>query len=53
MPDSSVEIYVEGDESALGEFIEWCRVGPSDAVVEDVSIDWVPAEDGLHGFVRR
>lgn len=53
MPDGSVEIHAEGDEAALGEFIEWCRVGPSDAVVEDVSVDWVPAEGGLRGFARR
>ena len=53
MPDSSVEIHAEGDAATLGEFIEWCRVGPSDAVVEDVSVDWVPAESGLRGFVRR
>ncbi|MCX6649695.1 MAG: acylphosphatase [Candidatus Bathyarchaeota archaeon] len=53
IPDGSVEIHVEGDEAALGEFLEWCRVGPSDAVVEDVSVDWVPAEGGLRGFMRR
>ena len=53
LPDGSVEIHAEGEDSSLGEFLEWCRVGPSDAVVEDVSVNWVQVEGGFRGFVRR
>jgi len=52
-PDGSVEIHVEGDEDALGEFINWCHVGSSKAVIEDVSVDWTSADGGFSGFMRR
>jgi acylphosphatase len=52
LPDGSVEIHAEGDDAALGEFVEWCRGGPSDAIVEVVSVDWVPTEGRFSGFAR-
>lgn len=33
-PDGSVYIEVEGEESALEEFLEWCSVGPEHAIVQ-------------------
>ena len=32
--DGSVYIEAEGDEDELAEFIEWCKVGPSQARVD-------------------
>ena len=32
--DGSVEIYAEGNESALHEFLSWCHKGPPSSTVE-------------------
>ncbi len=39
-PDGSVSIHAEGDRSMLEEFIAQLKVGPSHAVVRDVSVTW-------------
>ena len=36
-PDGSVYIEVEGEESALDKFLEWCKKGPERAEVEKVA----------------
>ena len=36
--DGSVLIEAEAEEAALQEFVAWCRKGPSNAVVKDVSV---------------
>jgi acylphosphatase len=38
-PDGSVYMEAEGDDSALAEFVLWCRKGPAYARVEDVKIE--------------
>lgn len=37
LPDGSVEAVVEGPESAVQQFIAWCRVGSAGAQVADVT----------------
>jgi acylphosphatase len=37
-PDGSVYIEAEGNETALAEFVKWCKTGPSYAHVEDVNV---------------
>jgi acylphosphatase len=37
--DGSVYIEAEGDSQNLDQFIEWCRRGPSRAVVTSCSVD--------------
>lgn len=37
-PDGTVFIEAEGDDFALGSFLEWCREGPEKAVVEKVDV---------------
>ncbi|WP_462281779.1 acylphosphatase [Salinivirga cyanobacteriivorans] len=49
MPDGAVYIEAEGTEEILGDFIAWCRKGPSMAFVEDVKIETEPAK-GYHNF---
>jgi acylphosphatase len=39
MYDGSVFIEVEGEEKNVNEFVEWCRKGPSRAVVENIEIN--------------
>jgi len=38
MPDGSVKIEAEGDEQKLNKYIEWCRIGPPRALVENIEI---------------
>ena len=49
MPDGSVEATVNGSEEAVHQFIEWCKKGPSRAVVAQVVVTPKP-DDGLTGF---
>ena len=37
-PDGSVAGHFEGDEEAVDAMVEWCRRGPSYAVVRDVAV---------------
>lgn len=38
--DKTVEISVEGDMEKLKQLIEWCKMGPPSARVENISVDW-------------
>jgi acylphosphatase len=38
LPDGSVWIVAEGEESVVQEFIEWCRHGPPLAKVTDIIV---------------
>jgi acylphosphatase len=37
-PDGSVRIEAEGTDEALERFLDWCRVGPPAAVVENLEV---------------
>ena len=37
-PDGSVLIDTEGEEEKLNKLIEWCKVGPTGAKVENVEV---------------
>jgi acylphosphatase len=49
MPDGSVYVEVEGNESELDEFVDWCRKGPSGSRIIDVIVSKSNLE-GLSGF---
>ena len=36
--DGAVEIVVEGEEAAIGAFLDWCRRGPPQARVDGVEV---------------
>lgn len=46
--DGAVEAVFEGDEDAVGRLVEWCRHGPSQAVVERIEV----AEEEPEGPTR-
>ncbi len=50
--DGSVEAVFEGEDSAVGRMVAWCREGPGGAVVRDVRTR-DEAEEGLSGFQVR
>ncbi|HXV03053.1 MAG TPA: acylphosphatase [Gaiellaceae bacterium] len=47
--DGTVEAVFEGDRERVGSMVEWCRRGPSGALVEDVDVDWAKPQ-GEAGF---
>ncbi len=51
--DGSVEIEAVGDRSALEEFLNYARIGPAGAHVEDVSVKWHEDEPGYSSFDIR
>jgi acylphosphatase len=42
LPDGSVRIEAEGPREALDLFVEWCRVGPPRAIVENIDVKQGP-----------
>ncbi len=38
--DGRVEAVIEGEEEGVNSLIEWCKVGPPAAEVENVDVEW-------------
>ncbi|MCX7769807.1 MAG: acylphosphatase [Proteobacteria bacterium] len=38
LPDGRVEAVIEGDEDALEKIINWCHIGPPNAIVSKVEV---------------
>ena len=53
LPDGNVEAVFQGDRSAVEEILEWCRRGPSGAIVKDVQIEWQECLGEEKGFYIR
>ncbi|MEM5947557.1 acylphosphatase [Spirochaetia bacterium 38H-sp] len=53
MPDGSVELYAEGDETALSSFREWLYRGPSFARVDRVIASYCEPEGCFDEFYVR
>lgn len=49
-PDGSVEAVFEGAEADVRSMIDWCREGPSSAIVEDVDVEWLDARGDYVDF---
>jgi acylphosphatase len=52
LPDGRVEAFFEGSRDAVESMISWCKTGPRHADVDDVSVEWEPAQ-GESGFRVR
>lgn len=53
LPDGKVEACVEGEEEALKKIIQWCRIGPPHASVEDVEIEEELLSNEFKDFIIR
>lgn len=53
LPDGDVEVYAEGQRSALTELAKWCERGPDFAHVANIQVDWCPAQGDQSGFTIR
>ncbi len=51
-PDGSVEAHLRGDEGSVAQMIEGMRRGPSQARVEDLTVEDIEPED-FEGFSVR
>ena len=51
-PDGTVEAHLSGDESAVARMIDAMRQGPSQARVEEVTVENIEPED-VNGFSVR
>ena len=52
-PDGSVSALAEGDRSSIESFITEMKIGPSSAVVKDVSIKWLDLTGQYSDFKVR
>lgn len=52
-PDGAVEVLAEGDDAALGELLDFCRVGSPAAEVSDVREEWLDYVGELGPFAIR
>ena len=50
LPDNTVEVVAEGDESALKQYLEFLNAGPVLADVEGVRVEWGKPSGAFTGF---
>lgn len=51
--DGSVYIEAEGDDATLKQFVDWCKVGPPAAVVDQVITEPVPIKNDTEFEIKR
>lgn len=51
LPDGRVEVWLQGDEAAVNEMVDWLWVGPPAATVTGVESDTVAPEANLQDFL--
>ena len=51
LPDGAVEAVAQGPESAVEQFIAWCKVGPPSARVDELKVRFVQPGDEFRTFV--
>lgn len=49
-PDGSVEVIIEGDRERVEELTAWCKKGPAESAVSDLSVDWQPYTGEFNDF---
>lgn len=47
--DGSVEACALGDRGVVESLIEWCKVGPANAIVDSVDVEWSKSEEPVVG----
>lgn len=53
LADGRVEAVFEGPEEQVKQMVDWCQQGSPAARVEDVQVDWSPAQDAWSEFNVR
>lgn len=53
LQNGQVEIYAQGSEDLVNQFIEWCHKGPENAVVTDIQVkETTPFKENKFTIVR-
>jgi acylphosphatase len=52
LPDGRVEAVLAGDRSAVQQMIQWCRLGPTAAVVKNVIVEEIEPKK-IKGFTIK
>ncbi len=50
LDNGCVEALAQGQKDKIEKFIEWCKIGPPSAKVEEVKITWEEASGQFNGF---
>jgi acylphosphatase len=50
LQDGNVEVVAEGEKEALDKLIQFCRVGPAGARVDQVRVEWGDFKGEFRGF---
>jgi acylphosphatase len=50
LPDGRVEAVFEGEEDAVKAVVEFCKVGPKDASVSCIDVNWEPYREEFQSF---
>lgn len=53
LPDGTVEVIAEGNKKELDKLIEFCKIGPSSAKVEDIIISFEKPKNEFKDFEIR
>lgn len=48
--DDSVEAVFEGPKEDVDKVIDWCKIGPPGARVDDIKVSWLDKIEGFHSF---
>ncbi|MBN2203197.1 MAG: acylphosphatase [Candidatus Aenigmarchaeota archaeon] len=48
-----VEVLVEGERKSIEQIVEWCKVGPSTAKVDDIKVDYHDYRGEFESFEIR
>jgi acylphosphatase len=48
-----VEAIVEGDEDGVNHVIDWCRIGPENARIDEVLVNWQKPLDETSLFIVK
>ncbi len=50
--DGSVEACALGDRGVVESLIEWCKIGPTNAVVQSVDVEWSESDEVAAGVFK-
>lgn len=45
LPDGTVFIEAEGEDFLMEDFLDWCKYGPDDARVDDISVEEIETKN--------
>jgi acylphosphatase len=53
LADGSVEVVAQGEHRRLQQLVVLCNNGPSEAIVQDMTVDWQDSREESSNFIIR